>query len=317
MGVTSPDGGTFKAGGADAPGVTAPWPNLFIAGAPRSGTTSLYHHLRDHPGIYMAPKKEPHFFSDEADRGIWEDEDRLAKATERYLSRFEAGRDHPVRGEASTSTLWHPEAPRRIAERVPDARIVASLRDPVERSHSHFLNRTDGMDVDLSFADAVELELTEDPPYPYGNSVIVVPSLYGDQVARFLDAFDEDQLLILNFHRWTDDVRGTLRRICTFLDVDPAPVDDLDLTREHNRWGTPRGPVAAWLLDQDPIVDAARAILPDAWRYRIAEGLLKDDDKPTVEPETRARLRSVFDPQIEALEERTGRAFPELKGEAR
>lgn len=292
-----------------------PWPNLFIAGAPRSGTTSLYHHLSDHPEIYMAPKKEPHFFSDELGRGIWDDEERLDKATEAYLSRFEAGRDRPVRGEASTSTLWHPEAPRRIAERVPDARIVASLRDPVERSHSHFLNRIGGTDVEMTFAEAVETELTEDPPYPYGNSVILVPSLYGDQVSRFLDRFDEDQLLILNFHRWTDDVRGTLRRVCSFLDVDPGPVDDFDLTREHNRWGTPRGPVAAWLLGQDWIVDTARAVLPDAWRYRIAEGMLKDDSKPGIDPATRERLREVFDPQIDRLEELTGRSFPELRGD--
>jgi hypothetical protein len=115
-----------------------PWPNLFIVGAAKAGTTSLYHYLAQHPDIYMAPVKEPHFFSrihpapeleaffphvsDEAD----------------YLSLFANAHAETVRGEASTSYLSHPDVADAIWQKRPEAKIVIMLRDPVERAYSNY-----------------------------------------------------------------------------------------------------------------------------------------------------------------------------------
>src|SRR5919108_5774969 len=108
------------------------WPNLFIVGAAKAGTTSLYHYLAQHPDVYMAPMKEPHFFSqirpDPKLEAFFPHVDNEAK----YLALFAAAGDEKVRGEASTSYLWHPDVADAIRSKRPDAKIVAMLRDPLE-----------------------------------------------------------------------------------------------------------------------------------------------------------------------------------------
>src|SRR5437763_505157 len=109
-----------------ARGNDARWPNLFVVGAPKAGTTSLWLYLDRHPDIWMAPVKEPQFFS-----GLWYDQDS-------YLRLFAPGARFKLRGEASPSYLAKAgvaEASKRVS---PDARIVIMLRDPVERAYSKY-----------------------------------------------------------------------------------------------------------------------------------------------------------------------------------
>ena len=105
------------------------WPNLFVVGAPRAGTTSLYHYLRQHPEIYMSPLKEPHFFSHSNPQS-----DTVVKHQDAYLRLFDAARGEKLRGEASPAYLADPDAPARIKDASPEAKIVAVLREPVSRA---------------------------------------------------------------------------------------------------------------------------------------------------------------------------------------
>ena len=91
-----------------------------MIGAPRSGTTSLYEYLSTHPDVFMSPVKEPEFFSGSS---------RHADL-DRYLALFERAGDEKVRGEASTGYLAHPTAAIHLQRCVPEARIIAILRDP-------------------------------------------------------------------------------------------------------------------------------------------------------------------------------------------
>ena len=105
------------------------WPNLFVVGAAKAGTTSLWRYLDQHPAIYMSPVKEPHYFSSFTP-GLFP----AVKDEGEYLRLFRDAGDAPLRGEASASYLWDAETPRRHPSRSPDAKIVISLRDPVERA---------------------------------------------------------------------------------------------------------------------------------------------------------------------------------------
>src|SRR5947207_14583321 len=105
-------------------------PNFFIVGAARSGTTSLWHSLRQHPDVFMPLKqKEPHFFCDASPP--W-----AVKDLDAYLALFTDAEERKAMGEATTGYLGSPEAAARIAARYPGARIIIMLRDPADRAHS-------------------------------------------------------------------------------------------------------------------------------------------------------------------------------------
>jgi Sulfotransferase family len=112
-------------------------PDFFVVGAAKSGTTSLYHYLDQHPDVYMPRNKEPHYFSRVPPfpgRGS-----HPVTSEEEYLDLFKLWNKESVAGEASPSYLWDEKAPYRIKETVPQAKIIAILRHPVERAYSHYL----------------------------------------------------------------------------------------------------------------------------------------------------------------------------------
>ena len=98
------------------------WPNFFIVGAPRCGTTSLYEYLNHTPGIFMSKVKEPNYFSVSVTPKI--KLSQLIQDKKQYLSLFKDVKDEIAIGEASVPYLWDPKAPLLIHEAIPDARII-------------------------------------------------------------------------------------------------------------------------------------------------------------------------------------------------
>jgi hypothetical protein len=125
-------------------------PNFVIIGAPRSGTTSLAHSLSQHPEVFVTMQvKELHFFDTNFDRGLdW------------YRQQF-SGADAAAAkaaGEATPTYMYDETAMSRMAETVPDARLIAILRNPVDRAYSHYwMNRSLDRE-DLLFPVAIETE---------------------------------------------------------------------------------------------------------------------------------------------------------------
>jgi len=135
------------------------WPNFFIVGAPRAGTTSLYFYLKQVPEVYLSPVKEPNYFSI---RVIPADHYLLPiRNKSNYLRLFEGVKDEIVIGEASPSYLEDPEAPKLIHQVVPHAKIIILLRDPVERAFSHYLMMVSQGYEKLSFREAIEQILSK------------------------------------------------------------------------------------------------------------------------------------------------------------
>ena len=108
-------------------------PNFFIVGAPRAGTTSLYNYLNEISEVFMSPVKEPGFF-------IPNDFRNFSEKT--YLELFENVKDEIAIGEATAGYLGNEKTPFLIKEKVPNAKIIITLRDPVNRIFSHYLKLT-------------------------------------------------------------------------------------------------------------------------------------------------------------------------------
>src|SRR6478752_3812539 len=183
------------------------WPNLFIVGAPKAGTTSLHTYLARHPEAFMCDPKEPHYFSSVTALPAWRGQagavtdpntGRLVAPTvtteSAYASLFVGAGGCRVIGESSTSYLADPEACRRIRETAPDARIIIMIRDPVERAISHHLMYVrEGWET-RSLEQAVDDELREGATWAYAY---LRNGWYRDDIRRYLDAFGDRVLVIV------------------------------------------------------------------------------------------------------------------------
>jgi len=120
-------------------------PNFLIIGAPKSGTTSIYQYLAEHPEVFMSPVKEPHFFAFEGQtlsfRGPGDDREfgRYVTTIEEYQNLFQNVSDEKAIGEATPSYLSIQSAPGCIQKYVPGVKMIAILRNPVDRAFSNFV----------------------------------------------------------------------------------------------------------------------------------------------------------------------------------
>ena len=231
-------------------------PNFFLAGASRSGTTSLYFYLRQHPQVFLSPVKEPAFFGaadllappyrdkildilarDRAALQSYLDSPqrpttwRFVLDWDDYLRLFRDVRDETAIGEASTDYLWLPAAPGAIRSKLPKARIAFVLRDPAERLFTMYL-LAQWSDPRLTFAAWFHAGLDQRP--------VVEAGRYATQLRRFFDAFPEDQLRVFLYQDYRADVPGVLRDLFRFLDV--APDHPIDVSRRYNETTVPRFP---------------------------------------------------------------------------
>jgi hypothetical protein len=212
-------------------------PDFVILGAMRSGTTSLYELLAQHPRILPATRKEVHFFSSHYANGPRWYRTHFPLAAEARLRALRAG--GPVlTGEATPYYLFHPHAPRRLHAVLPHARLIALLRDPVDRAYSLYrLNLVTGMET-LSFDAALdrederlreETQLLRDVEYYRSRShrlySYVARGRYLSQLAAYHHYFPRDQLLVLRSEDYFADARGTLARVLEFLGLGPDVPD--------------------------------------------------------------------------------------------
>lgn len=229
---------------------SAPWPNLFVVGAQKAGTTAVHEILGRHPDVWMAPVKEPcHFVpADPAGsrRGRAEPH-RTVWATYRdpaaYLGLFRGGENRRWRGESSTLYLYDARAARGIAERCPEARIVVILREPVERAWSAWMfGRMRGWEPERDFRRALALEEERiaggwPAPWHYRRR-----GMYAGQVARYLDLFGRARVFVRTFDLLRAEPERFFSDLFGFLGVAAPP--GLDVRTERNRGALPR---AYWL----------------------------------------------------------------------
>lgn len=195
------------------------WPTFVVIGAMKAGTVSLRHYLDEHPGVFLGRGGmfgEPNFFIAEHNwpRGHgW------------YESLFDGAGKAAAIGECSPSySMAHVYrgVPERMAQVVPTARLVYVVRDPIARMRSMYMHQVSaGRERRRA-----EVALLDDR--------YLGPSLYGFQLAAFLDHFDRSQVLVIASEVLRDRPREALAAVFDHLAVDPAAID-LDEQYADNR----------------------------------------------------------------------------------
>lgn len=233
-------------------------PNFLVMGTKRGGSTSLWDWLVRHPHVApMFPAsqqiKSPHYFDINYYRGP--DWYRSHFPTERSLDRIEHRTGvRPLCGEASPYYMFHPAAPARIAELIPNAKLLVSLRNPVDRAYSNYSERRgSGAETLSTFEAAIEAEperltgeaeklLADDRYYSldHDSHSYLARGRYVEQLSTIFDHFDRSNVLVLLFDQLTKDSPGTYRQVQEFLGL---PVVEVPKLPHHNRLPVP--PMAA------------------------------------------------------------------------
>lgn len=238
-------------------------PSFLVIGAQRSGTTTLWSYLLATGRVRQPERKGVQYFTLHADRGPrW------------YRGNFplaRPGRDW-ITGEGSPYYIFHPRAPELAAEVVPAAHLVALLRNPIDRAHSHYHHEVRmGAEPLPSFEEALDAEeertageterLLADPGYhspAHRHFTYLARGRYAEQLERWLRHFPAEQLLVLSSEELFRDPGAVLARLHAFLGL-PAPDGAPRLPHEHRA------------------------------------------SYPALRPETRERLRAYFRPHNERL----------------
>jgi hypothetical protein len=263
-------------------------PNFLIVGAPRSGTTSLARYLGAHPQVFMAADKEVRFFGAGFDRGL-----------EWYAKHFAGAGTQPRVGEATPTYLADPQARRRLAATLPEAKLIAILRDPVDRAYSQYwLARSLGTE-DRTFEAAIGVaggaDATDRPLRRY-----LEQGRYVEQLRDLCTLYPRDAVHVEIFEDFVAAPAERFRSVCRFLDVDDTVVPDL-VGATVNRHVDHRS----------PSLHRAARDLPRPIRRALGRLNARPATYPPMAPATRAELRSRFEGPNDELARWLGRDLSE------
>ena len=278
-------------------------PNFLIIGAMKSGTTALYYYLEQHPEIYMSPVKEPNFFSSQEQENAADAVTNIGT----YQHLFRGGSGKKALGEASHSYLYEPRAAAEIKRYVPEAKLIAILRNPIDRAYSHFLHmvRT-GMEPLDDFAQALreeEVRIHKERTF----QDYIGRGLYYQQLKRYFGIFPQEQVRVYLYEDLSGAPISTVQDAFRFLKVDDSFVPDVSLRR--NVSGQPKYKTLDGLLRrQSRIKHAAKIYLPARMRWRLSKTF--DDLKtrnlaepPPVQSKVRRHLIGVYREDILKVQE--------------
>jgi hypothetical protein len=277
-------------------------PNFLVIGAARSGTTSLYYYLKQHPQVYMCPIKEPSFFAFEGESLAPTHRPSIVTNIKVYQKLFLDVSNETAIGDVSPAYLHVPKAPERIKHYVPDARLCAILRDPVERAYSAHLGHVADRGYPLaSFAQAPER-------FRQGTLVqdgYIRRGFYHSHLRRYFDRFDRARIRVYLYKDFRDHPLDILRDICQFLGIEREFAPDMSV--RYGTTGIPRSKLLRKLLigwrELSPIRIARRPFVPIALR-RVLFGLKNANTaKPLLPPDVRRQWIELYREDIMQLQE--------------
>lgn len=215
-------------------------PDFIVFGAQKSGTTSLYHYLVEHPRIAPAAAKQVDFFS----------HDKFHRGIDWYLSQFPSAKEEGcVTGEASPYYMFHPHAPGRIFEFDPGIKLIVILRNPVDRTYSHYQHQVRNSREPLPFEEALAREeeklagevekMMEDGTYyskAHRRFSYLARSRYVEQLEVWFSLFPREQMLILNSEAMFENPQPTLDAVTSFLALPPHGLDAYNKYMPGSYW---------------------------------------------------------------------------------
>ena len=277
------------------------WPNFFIVGASKAGTTSLYEYLNKIPQVFMSTIKEPNYFIETIHP------ERLfctvISDKKKYLKLFSDVKDEVAIGEASPFYLIDPETPKLIHKTIPNARIIVILRDPIERAFSVYLhNLRNGLETE-SFSQVIRNTYSRlNEREELTNNILLEGGFYFDQLKRYYEIFEPHQIKVIIFEEFVRNPEKIIYDVLKFLKIDfTKPVK---LEKTHNPFGVPRGKLAKSILNSETTKKIGTKIFSHSFLKKMVDTILIENvDKPKMIEGDRLFLKKLYYDDVKKLEE--------------
>jgi hypothetical protein len=284
-------------------------PNFIVIGAPKSGTTSLYFYLKQHPDIFLPEQKELHYFTYDilaqkaegpGDKDVLP---ALCSTKANYQSHYRSVGSQSAVGEVSPSYLYYHQVAGRIKSALDSVKIIALLRNPIEKAYSQYMHLVREYRETESFYDALMMEGDRRNKNWSDLWLYATSSLYFPGVDQYLSTFGEGKVKIIIAENFFINPYESLKGVFAFLDVDRTliPTD----SKIYNKSGKPRTKLLSDILSKPGRIKfVLRKIIPTRLRDRIWFALLKlnTGKKGEMDQETRRYLSEFFRDDITSLE---------------
>ena len=274
--------------------------NFFIAGMPRSGTTSLYTYLKQHSEIFLSLYKEPHFFSSDLTQSSYNIQD-----IDLYDSLFQGAGDKKIRGEGSVWYLTSQVAAKAIKDYNPQARIIIMLRNPVDMIYSlHSLYLRTGNEDIVDFSTAIQAiprrkqgdSIPSGAYFPEGLIYTEV-GLYYDKIKGFLDVFGAGSIHFVIFDKFSQDTATCYSEILEFLGVDSSFKAQFDSRKASSL-------VRGKVIEQ---IRCAHPVVKEMLSRKTGKDSHMGPKRPPLSQEIRVELNAHFSGDLEKTSRLIGR----------
>lgn len=282
--------------------------DFFVVGAARSGTTSFYNYLSQHPQVFLPSVKECNYFSDveSMDQEVYIDPEfgkqyhmKIINSYTVYESLFKNVESEKLKGEVSPSYLWDRSSAKKIWAHNKNAKIIISLRNPIYRAYSHYLmHYNTGYEKEISFEDAIKAKKST---IWGGGNLYLEMGLYYEQVKVYLDYFEPQNIKIVIYEDWIKDINIQMNHIFDFLKLDVC--NDFDLNKKYNQTTAIKNRKIINFFRQRKIKKALNRVLSDDIKDKIKKDFFSNTgSNEKLKTETFEDLKDYYIADIEKLE---------------
>lgn len=282
--------------------------DFFVVGVARAGTTSLYNFLSKHPQIFLPKVKECNYFSEveSLDKQAYMapvsgkyHHMKIIKSYGTYKSLYdEADGDHII-GDVSPSYIWDISTANKIYKHNNDAKIIISLRNPIERAYSHYLMHFNtGYEKKVNFEEAISAKKND---IWGGGNMYLEMSMYYDRVREYFDYFEEKNINIIIYEDWISDIENNINKLYDFLNV--APFYDFQFGEKHNQTKNIKNRGLLNFFRMRKIKPLLDKVISENLKGKIKEGFFESNEgKEKLKLETINSLKEYFKSDVEDLE---------------
>ena len=265
--------------------------NTFIVGAPKAGTTSLHYYLSQHEDVCMSTIKEPNYFSFEEVSSLFYNATSVSDS-KAYHKLFKE--EKKIIGEASVSYLFYENIPNRILEYNPKANIIIMLRNPLDRAISHYL-----MDYRLGFCSlSLEDILNNRHAYPLFFQQYLELGLYYQSVKRYLDTFGDEQVHILYYTNFKNDIKDLMKGVFQFLKIENTSLD----YSVQNSFLSSDYAFVSYLYRLSWVRKGLKSLIPQNYVKSVKNRLFSKTDKPNFSDSLLSQINAFYQSDISQLE---------------
>jgi hypothetical protein len=270
-------------------------PDFIVIGVGKAGTTSLLDYLKQHPQIYLCPKKETFYFTSIENRSN-HIKYGAVQTFDEYQELFQNAPEGNVVGEISTTYYAHCESAKLIYSTLPEVKIIAILRNPIERAFSAYQMHVNNGSETSAFSEVI----TPEAKY-------VKNGFYHSQLLTYYEMFPEEQISILFYDDYCKDINNFLKRVFTFVGVDGDFI--VDTSKRGRVGGVPKRAWVRRLLNEKNLARSVAAtvlktVLPLDTRQKMRQYLLKQNTmRISLDQENYMRLAEIYREDILKLQQ--------------